>query len=104
MCRTHKVIISLPANVKDDIHQTLCGPAVFGPFNPALVKIYNVYNESLRLIGWFNPPSEKLSHRGDFRVGSKSHPNTAGQYSIYIFFPLKENFYAIRKRDESVVN
>ena len=30
-----------------------------------------VYNESLRLIDWFNPPSEKLPHGDDFRVGPK---------------------------------
>ena len=30
------------------------------------------YNESLRLIDWFNPPSEKLPHGDDFRVGPKS--------------------------------
>ena len=31
-----------------------------------------VSNESLRLIDWFNPPSEKLPHGDDFRVGPKS--------------------------------
>ena len=31
-----------------------------------------VYNENLRLIDWFNPPSEKLPHGDDFRVGPKS--------------------------------
>ena len=31
-----------------------------------------VHNESLRLIDWFSPPSEKLPHGGDFRVGPKS--------------------------------
>ena len=31
-----------------------------------------VYNESLRLIDWFNPTSEKLSHGDNFRVGPKS--------------------------------
>ena len=31
-----------------------------------------VYNESLRLIDWFNPSSEKLPHGDDFRVGPKS--------------------------------
>ena len=30
------------------------------------------YSESLRLIDWFNPPSEKLPHGDDFRVGPKS--------------------------------
>ena len=34
--------------------------------------IIKVYNESLRLIDWFNPPSEKLPHGDDFRVGPKS--------------------------------
>ena len=32
----------------------------------------NVYNESLGLIDWFNPPLEKLSQGDDFRVGPKS--------------------------------
>ena len=31
-----------------------------------------VYSESLRLIDWCNPPSEKLPHGDDFRVGPKS--------------------------------
>ena len=30
-----------------------------------------VYNESPRLIDWFNPPPEKLPHGDDLRVGSK---------------------------------
>ena len=30
------------------------------------------YNDSLRLIDWFNPLSEKLPHGDDFRVGPKS--------------------------------
>ena len=31
-----------------------------------------VHNQSLRLIDWFNPPSEKLPHGDDFRLGPKS--------------------------------
>ena len=31
-----------------------------------------VYNESLGLIDWFNPPSEKSPHGDNFRVGPKS--------------------------------
>ena len=31
-----------------------------------------VYDTSLRLIDWFNPPLEKLPHGDDFRVGLKS--------------------------------
>ena len=33
---------------------------------------WEVYNESLRLIGWFDPLSEKLPHGDDFRVGPNS--------------------------------
>ena len=31
-----------------------------------------VYNKGLRLIDWFNPPSEKLPRGDDFRVGPNS--------------------------------
>ena len=37
------------------------------------VKVnFSLINQSLRLIDWFNPPSEKLPHGDDFRVGPKS--------------------------------
>ena len=32
---------------------------------------WEIYNESLRLIDWLNPPSEKLPHGDDFRVDLK---------------------------------
>ena len=35
-------------------------------------KIVDEGSQSLRLIDWFNPPSEKLPHGDDFRVGPKS--------------------------------
>ena len=67
-------------------------PAVFGHFSPAPRKNrscntnpinqssqsslivnqsinWKVYNESLRLIDWFNPSSEKVPQGNDFRVG-----------------------------------
>ena len=55
------------------------------------------YNESLRLIDWFNPPSEKLPHGDDLRVGPKSdrtpRDNTAYN-SLYIekYVDLTGNF------------
>ena len=57
-------------------------PAIFSHISPAPVKRdcvvrictdvwLEVYNEGLRLIDWFNPPSEKLPHGDDFRVRPK---------------------------------
>ena len=44
--------------------------------------LMKVYNGSLCLIDWFNPPSGKLPHGDDFRVGPKRWPDTVGQCSI----------------------
>ena len=71
----------------------LCYPVMLSHFSPAPVKQIARYesnkpikskltyrqsinrkfhNKSLRLIDWFNPPSEKLPHGDDFRVGPES--------------------------------
>ena len=83
---------SLPYGACKCLMKWLYCPVVFGHFSPAPVKggtnptnqssqswlILNqsinrkVYNDSLRLIDWFNPPSEILPHGDDFRMGPKS--------------------------------
>ena len=40
-------------------------PCGTNPINQSRFVIIKVYNESLRLIDWFNPPLEKLSHEDD---------------------------------------
>ena len=83
-------------NLHSEDLKLFCCPAMLSHFSPAPVKtdravriqltnqvkvnfIFNQsinqpkgYNESLRLIDWFNPLSEKLPHGDDFRVGRKS--------------------------------
>ena len=87
------VFVALLTGIKRSL--ILHCPAVFGHFSPAPAKTdcavriqsinRKIYNESLRLIDWFNPPWEKLPQGDDFRVGSKKWPNTAGRYSICIW-------------------
>ena len=63
-----------PASVKTDravrIQQTNQVKVNLSSINQSINR--KVYNESLRLIDWFNPWSEKLPHGDDFRVGPKS--------------------------------
>ena len=44
-----------------------------------------VYNKSLRLIDWFNPPLEKLPHGDDFRVGLKSGRTPRDNTVLFLF-------------------
>ena len=53
---------------------------------------WKVYNDSVRLIDWFNPLSEKLPHGDDFRVGPKSdrapRDNTVDVFIIFALHTL----------------
>ena len=87
-------------------------PAVFGHFSPAPPPpprknrlcgtnlhgfvIIKVYNGSLRLIDWFNPPSEKLPHGDDFRVGPKSDRTPRDNAVLYSV--RKQKSYPINRR------
>ena len=84
-------------------------PAVFGHFSPAPRKNRScgknpinqssqswlflnqsinrkVYNESLRLIDWFNPLSEKLPQGDDFRVGPESDRTPRDNTALPCYF------------------
>ena len=62
-----------PAPVKTDravrLQQTNQVKVNLSSINQSIKR--KVHNESLRLIDWFNPPSEKLPHGDDFRVSPK---------------------------------
>ena len=72
----HPVMLShfSPAPVKTDraapIQSTNQVKVDFSSINQSINR--EVSNESLGLIDWFSPPSEKLPHGDDFRVGPKS--------------------------------
>ena len=61
-----------------------------------------LYNESPRLIDWFNLPSEKLPHGDDIRLGPKSDRTPPDKYSNHHVFMRPKTDNGCRSKRSSV--